>query len=147
MNFIFSCHAVCSVCLNSLRSPFLLAVGAMHEYRGCWQYHWFFTECLNEVNQDDIDACLHYFEDDLVPSLTSGCTFESIVNPSFTQTIAVGARILLCPTVMTIVASEQVSDASHGFSEIYSTVNSAIKDSNSVGAEHNFCFVGRLPSE
>jgi hypothetical protein len=24
---------------------------------------------------------------------------------------------------------------------------SAIKDSNSVGAEHNFCCVGRLPSE
>jgi hypothetical protein len=35
----------------------------------------------------------------------------------------------------------------HKYGTPFSTVNSEIKDSNSVGAEHNFCCVGRLPSE
>jgi hypothetical protein len=43
------------------------------------------------------------------------------------------------------VASELIS--SIGRSLHLRTVNSAIKDSNSIWAGHNFCCVGRLPSE
>jgi hypothetical protein len=40
------------------------------------------TECHNEMSQDDFDAYLHHFEDDYDCSSCAGCTFESDIDPS-----------------------------------------------------------------